>query len=232
MSDNKSIDKIFSFNFERIQTEFLMARDLFEKYKIKNTVAIFGSARARIDDKRSKKYYEAAYNLANRLATWSKQTYLPDTLEKFYICTGGGGGIMGAANHGAFDAGEKNLGLNIVLPREQMANPHITKELCITFNYFFVRKFWLINLAEAFVIFPGGFGTCDELFEVLTLLQTHKAHKAVPVVFFGKKFFSEVLNTKMLEKSGYISKDDKKLFILTDSIDEAFNYITTNLKRN
>ena len=222
-----NIEKVFSYQPEKFQEEFARAKEAFDKHGIKNTIAVFGSARAKPEDKLSKKYYEATYELSKRLALWSKEKYKDNKEEKLYICTGGGGGIMGAANRGAHDAGEINLGCTILLPKESKPNPYITEGLSIPFDYFFIRKFWLINLAEAFVIFPGGFGTFDELFEILTLAQTHKMHKTVPFVLFGKKFFEKFLNIKLLEEHGYISDKDKNLFILTDSIDEAFNHITS-----
>ena len=139
---------------------------------------------------------------------------------------------MEAANRGAHDAGEPSAGFNIILPHEQGANPYIPDDYVFWFHYFFVRKFYFAYLAKAFIIFPGGFGTMDELFEILTLAQTQKMQKLPPFVIFGKEFFEKVLNFDMLLKHGFISPEDKDLFILTDSVDEAFEHITENIKRS
>ena len=201
----------------RILTEFSEAKSRLEKLKINNTIVMFGSAR--IKDKATtthmldiaKKsnltdttsienkdyianYYEKTRELSFKLATWSKNMYANSAKpeDKFYICTGGGGGIMEAGNRGAFEAGEKSLGFNITLPFEQNANPYLDPAYTFDFQYFFLRKFWFSYLAKAFVVFPGGFGTLDELFEVLTLIQTHKMKKKLPIVLFGKEFFTSV----------------------------------------
>ena len=139
---------------------------------------------------------------------------------------------MEAANKGAAEAGEPTAGFNIQLPFEQCANPYIPEELVFQFHYFFIRKFYFAFLAKAFVIFPGGFGTFDELFEILTLAQTHKMQKIIPFVIFGKDFYEKVLNIELLLEHGLISESDQDLFILTDDLDEAFNHITTNIDRN
>ena len=219
----------------RIFEEFIKTKNKLEKSDIKNTIVMFGSARIKPDDqnKRAREYYDAACKLANRLALWSKETFLNrPPKDKYYICTGGGGGIMEAANKGAAEAGEPTIGFNILLPFEQGANPYIPKDLVFNFHYFFIRKFYFAYLAKAFVIFPGGFGTLDELFEILTLAQTNKMQKTPPFVIFGKEFFGKILNFDMLLEHGLISASDKDLFILTDDLDEAFEHITANIKRD
>ncbi|MCL2862149.1 MAG: TIGR00730 family Rossman fold protein [Firmicutes bacterium] len=219
----------------RIFEEFIKTKNKLEEEFIKNTIVMFGSARIRhnSENKLAKPYYDAAYELAKRLAVWSKETFKDcHPRDKFYVCTGGGGGIMEAANKGAAAAGERTVGFGITLPFEETANPYIPNELDFHFHYFFIRKFYFAFLAKAFVIFPGGFGTLDELFEILTLAQTHKMQKTPPFVIFGKKFFEKVLNFDMLLEHGFISKSDKDLFILTDCLDEAFEHITKNIGTN
>ena len=218
----------------RIFEEFVRTKEKLEQESIKNTIVMFGSARIKPDDKNEKAraYYEAAYQLSNRLAQWSQKTFAEKPpKEKFYICTGGGGGIMEAANKGAAAAGEPTIGFNIKLPFEECANPYIPDDLVFAFHYFFIRKFYFAFLAKAFVIFPGGFGTMDELFEILTLAQTRKMQQTIPFVIFGKSFYEKILNFDMLLEHGLISESDRELFILTDDLDEAFNHITTNISR-
>ncbi len=233
----------------KILLEFLETKSKIDKHNIKNIIVHFGSARilpldvakeslekAKLENKdlsyykdqvEISQYYELSRKLSYKFALWSKT--LPSH-KKCYMCSGGGGGIMEATNLGAFEAEEKNLGFNIVLPFEQDANPYITKDLIFNFNYFFLRKFWFSYLAKALVVFPGGFGTIDEMFENLTLLQTHKMKKRIPVVLFGTEFFNNLLNFDTLIKYGLIKKSDMDLFIITDSIDEAFNYVINNIE--
>ena len=216
----------------RIFEEFNKTKEKLEKENIENTIVMFGSARIKPDDANShnRVYYVAAQTLAYKLASWSKQTFAnKPPQDKYYICTGGGGGIMEAANRGAADAGERSIGLNISLPFEQAANPYIPEDLVFMFHYFFIRKFYFAFLAKAFVIFPGGFGTLDELFEILTLSQTQKMQQIIPFVLFGKDFYSKVLNIDMLLEHGLISESDRDLFIITDDIEEAFAHITQNI---
>ncbi|MCL2255562.1 MAG: TIGR00730 family Rossman fold protein [Firmicutes bacterium] len=219
----------------RIVNELAETKKRLEDEKIRNTIVMFGSARIKHDttDERNKAYYDATFELANRLASWSKEKFKNRPEEdKYYICSGGGGGIMEAANRGASAAGEKSTGFTIKLPFEEKANAFIPKELVYDFHYFFIRKFYFAYLAKAFVIFPGGFGTLDELFEILTLSQTQKMQKTPPFVIFGKQFFEKIINFDMLLEHGFISKEDKELFILTDSVDEAFEHITKNIGAN
>ena len=152
-------------------------------------------------------YYEDARSLACRLTDWSKGLE-EGTHRRFLVCTGGGPGIMEAANHGALEAGGINVGLNISLPHEQNDNPYITRELNFEFHYFFMRKFWFVYLAKAIVIFPGGFGTLDERFELMTLVQTKKLNKSIPIVLFGKEFWHCVLNLVALVEDGTIDAND------------------------
>ena len=137
--------------------------------------------------------------------------------------------MMEAANKGAHLAGGKSIGLNISLPREQFPNPYITEELKFEFHYFFIRKFWFAYLAKAMVILPGGFGTLDELMEVLTLIQTHKLRKKMPVVIYGREFWDEVIDFKTLIKWGTIEAEDLNLFHFSDSVDDAFTYLTSRI---
>ncbi|MGV3278768.1 LOG family protein [Rickettsiales bacterium LUAb2] len=233
----------------RILSEFIEPESRLAKYNIENIIVFFGSARilpeeaakkelelalASKDQNRintaneklaSSKYYEQTVALSNRLANWSKEHG-----NNFFICSGGGPGIMEAANKGAYLAGCHNIGFNINLPFEQYANPYITPDLIFNFNYFFMRKFWFTYLAKAIIVFPGGFGTIDELAEVLTLIQTKKVTKHLPIVLFGNNFFNELINFDFLEKNHLINKEDRDIFFQTSDLDEAFNYITERLE--
>lgn len=175
-------------------------------------------------------YYEAARELARELTQWSMS--LPDKRRRFIVCSGGGPGIMEAANRGARDAGGASIGLGISLPFEQTLNPYITRDLQFEFHYFFVRKFWFIYLAKALVAFPGGFGTMDELFETLTLIQTLKLQKSLPVVLYGSEFWNKVINFEAFIEYGTISRKDLKLFRIVDSTEEAKAYIVEQLTKN
>lgn len=175
------------------------------------------------------KYYESTVDLSYKLTKWSQKLH---PHNRFVICSGGGPGIMEAANLGARKAGGKTIGLNISLPYEQNVNPYISKNLSFEFHYFFMRKFWFAYLAKALVIMPGGFGTLDELFEILTLVQTKKMRKKMPIVIFGKEFWSHILDTDRFLSRKLISKDDLGLFKLVDSVDEAFNFLKSELSKN
>ncbi len=173
-------------------------------------------------------YYEASRQLAHELTRWSMDTIeRPD--RRFYICSGGGPGIMEAANRGASEAGGKSVGLGISLPFEQHANPWVTKDLNFEFHYFFVRKYWFLYLAKTMVVFPGGFGTFDELFEMLTLVQTKKTRKNIPIILFGSAFWNELINFDVLVRWGVISEEDINLFKIIDTVDEARDYIIKEL---
>jgi uncharacterized protein (TIGR00730 family) len=173
-------------------------------------------------------YYTAAVELAERLTKWSLER---DATGKspYTICSGGGPGIMEAANRGAHQAGGKSVGLGISLPHEQGVNEYVTDDLKFEFHYFFVRKFWFVSMAKALVAFPGGFGTMDELFETLTLMQTGKVEK-YPVILFGSHFWNAVINFDTLVEWGVISPDDVKMFKIVDEVEEAANYIIERLE--
>jgi uncharacterized protein (TIGR00730 family) len=172
-------------------------------------------------------YYEDARLLARKLTEWSKS--LSGQERRFIICSGGGPGIMEAANRGASEASGLSIGLNISLPFEQTSNPYISRELNLEFHYFFVRKFWFVFLAKALVVFPGGFGTLDELFELLTLVQTGKTKKEMPIVVYGSDYWKEVLNFDALKKWGTVSPEDLNLFSFFDDVDEAFEFLRDDL---
>jgi uncharacterized protein (TIGR00730 family) len=174
-------------------------------------------------------YYEDAVEIARMLTDWSKN--LKGSKHRFLICSGGGPGIMEAANKGAALARGISIGLNIEIPFEQAANPYISRELSLDFHYFFMRKFWFVYLAKALVIFPGGFGTMDELMEVLTLLQTNKLHKPMPVLIYGSKYWKEVINLPAMVKWGTISPQDVNLLHFADTPAEAFEYLRAQLEQ-
>lgn len=174
------------------------------------------------------RYYEDAVELAARLTAWSKNL---ESKHRFVVSSGGGPGMMEAANRGALKAGGKSIGLNISIPMEQFSNPYITPELNFEFHYFFIRKFWFVYLAKGLVIFPGGFGTLDELFEVLTLIQTEKIKKQLPIVIYGTKYWDQVINFDALVKYGTVSKTDLDLIKFCDTVDEAFAYLKDKLTR-
>jgi uncharacterized protein (TIGR00730 family) len=230
----------------RVLAEFIHPEDKFKAAGIKNTIVMFGSART-VSEKQCKKRkslpgesfekcinaskaYDSCVELSRRITEWSNK--IKDPEKRFYICSGGGPGMMEAANKGAFLGKAPTIGLNISLPFEQHPNPYITPELCLEFHYFFVRKFWFLYYAKALVAFPGGFGTFDELFELLTLIQTKKINKKVPIVLFGKQFWNDVVNFDAFIEYGVISPEDLKLFRIIDTVDEAFDYITSELVKN
>lgn len=175
------------------------------------------------------RYYEEAVELSKLLTKWSKRLRQHN---RFVICSGGGPGIMEAANKGAYLEGGKSVGLNISLPFEQFANPYISKDLNFDFHYFFMRKFWFVYLAKALIMFPGGFGTLDELMEVLTLLQTNKIKKRITVVLYGSSYWRDVINFSRMVDFGVIGPSDLRLFTYADSPEEAFKYLTKELRRN
>jgi uncharacterized protein (TIGR00730 family) len=233
----------------RILAEYLEPLSRFKRYGVQDTIVFMGSARllsreaaeaalaaaertgsdlvaARVALELSA-YYEAARELSYRLTLWSKK--LDHNERRFVICTGGGPGIMEAANRGASEAKGLNIGLTISIPASEFDNPYVSRELHIHFHYFFMRKFWFVYLAKAVVLFPGGFGTLDEFFEMLTLVQTRKMKKRMPIVLFGAKYWNEVVNFDALVKYGTISPGDVGLFHRTDSVDEAYDLITRGL---
>jgi len=233
----------------RMLAEYLHPESRFEDMRISDTIVFFGSARtlsrekalialeaarehggdlARAErDLEMSRYYEECRELARRITEWSKS--LEQKKRRFVVCTGGGPGIMEAANRGASEAKGINVGLGISLPFEQHGNEWITRQLQFEFHYFFMRKFWFVYLAKALVAFPGGFGTLDEFFEVMTLVQTGKLRKKMPIVLYGTTFWDEVVNLDALVRFGTIDAADLNLFHKTDSVDEAFEFITGEL---
>lgn len=236
----------------RILSEYIEPDARFEAQNVEDTIIFFGSARTlpkdvaeeklaearknNADVKRAEmdlhmsRYYEDARELGRRLTEWSKG--LEGSKKRFVICTGGGPGVMEAGNRGASEAKGLNMGFNITLPFEQHQNPYITRQLSFEFRYFFMRKFWFMYLAKAMVAFPGGFGTMDELFEALTLIQTDKVHKKLPILLYGKEFWNDVMNLDALVKYGTISAEDMELFQFTDSVDEAYDFLTSQLEEH
>jgi uncharacterized protein (TIGR00730 family) len=175
------------------------------------------------------RYYEEARQLARMLTEWT--ITLPGKRARFVVTSGGGPGIMEAANRGAREAGGKTIGLNIRLPFEQMPNPYITPELNFEFHYFFMRKYWFAYLSKALVVFPGGFGTLDELFEILTLAQTQKLAKKILVIVYGKEYWMKVLNLEHLVEAGAIAREDLDLFSFADTPEEAFQLLKEGLTK-
>ena len=239
----------------RVMSEMMEPHLRFKKYGVRNTVVMFGSARTlppdvarkqleeakvlakagQCDDSecalrlrvaeinlRSSAYYEACRALSFEMTKWSLS--LPEW-QRFLVCSGGGPGIMEAANLGAHQAGGRSIGLGIALPFEQEHNPYITPELDLEFHYFFVRKYWFLYLAKALVAFPGGFGTFDELFEMLTLIQTGKTKKHFPVLLFGSAFWKSAVNFETFHEWGMVAPNDRDLYIHVDSVEEARDHL-------
>lgn len=235
----------------RLLAEYLEPLERFEDHDIKDTILVFGSARIKSREQAEQalaaakssgeniaqaekdlahsRYYEETRELTRRLTEWSKSVCEDDC--RFVICSGGGPGIMEAANRGASEARGENIGLGISLPHEQHNNPFITRALDFQFHYFFMRKFWFLYTAKAVVLMPGGFGTFDEMFETLTLVQTGKIRKKMPIVLYGTDFWDRVFNFDALVEFGTISPEDLNLFHRADSVDDAFDFITTQLDR-
>jgi uncharacterized protein (TIGR00730 family) len=233
----------------RILAEYVEPKARFERHRVDDTIVFMGSARipskasaeAALRDAgergtdlqrahtmlRMSVYYEAARELARRFTLWSKN--LGETERRFVVCTGGGPGIMEAANRGAAEAAGINVGLTISIPLEEFDNPYVTRDLAFHFHYFFMRKFWFAYLAKAVLVFPGGFGTLDELFELLTLVQTRKLRKPMPIVLFGTEYWKEIINFDALADHGTINRADIDLMFRTDSIDEAYDWIVQQL---
>ncbi len=179
---------------------------------------------------KSAPYYDMAVELAEELTSWSMSLDIEDQ-RRFVMCSGGGPGIMEAANLGAHKAGGKSIGLGISLPFEQGINPYVQDSLKFEFHYFFVRKYWFVLLAKAFVAFPGGFGTMDELFESLTLVQTKKVNQEPLIVLFGSEFWKSLINFDLLVEWGTVSKEDLKLFKIVDTVKDARDHIIRELTK-
>jgi len=208
----------------RIVAEYLEPAARFRKHDVHNIIVFWGSARKL---PKLSKYYEDAEKLAYMVTEWSKK--LGEGKRQFLVATGGGEGIMGAANKGASKAGGKSVGLNITLPFEQAPNQYITRELTIQFHYFFMRKFWMVYLAKALIAFPGGYGTLDELTGVLTLIQTGKPKKKMPIILYGSDYWNKVIDFNEMVKWGTIDKKDLDLFKICDTPEEAFDFLTKKL---
>ena len=233
----------------RLLAEYLEPRKRFEEQQVRDTILFFGSARtvarddalAALEKAKSgdgdvaraeiqlemSRYYEDTRELAARLTLWSKA--LKGTERRFVVCSGGGPGIMEAANRGASEAKGENVGLCISLPHEPTGNGYITRKLAFEFHYFFMRKYWFLYLAKAMVIMPGGFGTLDELMEALTLIQTQKMTKRMPIVMYGSEYWNQVVDFDAMVRFGMIDAVDVELLHFTDSVDAAFDYITAQL---
>lgn len=216
----------------RLLAEYLYPLQQFESKHIERAIIFFGSARCRPHggngNPLTEKFYEDSRSLAKMLAEWSME--LPKK-QQFHICTGGGPGIMEAANRGAYEAGMESIGLNISLPHEQEPNPYIAHNLNFEFHYFFFRKFWFVNLASALIAFPGGFGTMDELMEILTLCQTRKVTKPLPIFLYSTEFWTKLVNFDYLIEMGMIEAEDMNLFKFLDSPEQAFKSITEDLTK-
>lgn len=214
----------------RILSEYQEPLTRLKEFKVNNTVLFFGSARTKPKSSKSvlAKYYWEAEELAFMLAEWAIK--LKPKGKNFVICTGGGGGIMEAANRGATRAGGKSIGMNISVPTEQYPNPYISPELAFEFHYFFMRKFWMVEKARAIVAFPGGFGTLDEVFEVLTLTQTEKIRRdEICVLLYGEEYWREIMNLEALAKHEAIDPDDLNLFSYCSNPQEAFDFLKSQL---
>jgi uncharacterized protein (TIGR00730 family) len=243
----------------RILAEYLDPLNRLRQANIGDTIVMFGSARiqsreralahlqqvqarargkrtpewrAKISASRSllqmSRYYEDARELSHRITSWAMT--LGNQPRRFVMCSGGGPGIMEAANRGAAEAGGPSVGLSIQLPHEQTSNPYITPHLNFYFHYFFMRKLWFAQMAKALIVFPGGFGTMDELWEMLTLLQTNKLSSHHLILIYGRKYWDKVLDWRHMVRSGTVSERDYKLLQFADSVDEAFNHVRRDLE--
>jgi hypothetical protein len=216
----------------RILSEYLWPLSHFQEEKVQDTIVFFGSARIS-EHGRLARYYREARELARSVTEWATEIsgdpQRPSATRRFVVCSGGGPGIMEAANRGAEDAGGLSVGLNIGLPFEQRPNPYVTPELSFEFHYFFMRKFWFAYLAKALVVFPGGFGTLDELTEILTLAQTKKLESKICIVLYGSDFWNEILNFPAMVRHGVISERDLDLFKFADDPAAALRILKDEL---
>ena len=175
------------------------------------------------------RYYEEARLLSHKITAWALS--LGPRPRRFVVCSGGGPGIMEAANRGAYEAGGKSIGLSIELPHEQFANPYISPELSFNFHYFFMRKLWFAQIAKALIVFPGGFGTMDELWEMMTLSQTGKMPKHTLILIYGRKYWNDIMNLKAMVRWGTISQVDYDQLQYADNVDEAFEVVRSGLEK-
>jgi len=210
----------------RILAEYLEPLQTLCREQGHETIVFFGSARITSNGPLGR-YYQEARELARMITTWSKG--LRSHAHRYMICSGGGPGIMEAANRGAADAGGRSIGLNIWLPHEQRPNPYITRALSFEFHYFFMRKLWFAHLARALVVFPGGFGTLDEMMEILTLKQTQKLDRPIIVLLYGSQYWNEIINFEALVRHGMISREDLELFTFADDPPTALGLLQKGL---
>lgn len=211
----------------RILSEYLFPLESFNKHQIDSTIVFFGSAR--IENKNDtpiNKYYSKAKNLSYKITKWNLEKF---DGKKFVVASGAGPGIMEAANQGAYEAKGKTVGLGISLPFEQTNNKWITKGLNFVFHYFFMRKFWFIYKTKGIVVWPGGVGTLDEFFDIITLIQTKKIIRNIPIILFGKDFWDGLIDWDRLIENKVISKSDLDLFVIINSVEEAFEYLKQNM---
>jgi uncharacterized protein (TIGR00730 family) len=211
----------------RILAEYLEPLHRFRLANIRDTIVFFGSARLTADGPLGR-YYHDARELARLLTLWSQS--LQSGAHRYVVCSGGGGGIMEAANRGATEAGGRTIGLNISLPHEQRPNAYLTPQLTFEFHYFFMRKLWFAHLARAMIAFPGGFGTLDELMEILTLAQTRKLDRPIPVILYGRSYWEEILNFEALVRHGVIAREDLALFAFADDPATALQLLQGKLE--
>jgi len=244
----------------RILAEYLEPLARLRKEKVADTIVMFGSARIHSRDRalehlhevernsRGKRngvwrrkisdaranlqmsgYYEEARELSKRITQWAMT--LGTNPKRFVICSGGGPGIMEAANRGAAEAGGSSIGLSIQLPHEQRPNPYISRELNFCFHYFFMRKLWFAQMAKALIVFPGGFGTMDELWEMLTLMQTDKLSSHHLILIYGRQYWDKVLNWRHMVRTGTINEREYKLLQFADTVDEAFQHVRADMEK-
>jgi uncharacterized protein (TIGR00730 family) len=245
----------------RILAEYIDPMNRLRLANVADTIVMFGSARIQPRDKalsalkriqkaargrrngpwRTKltaarsivgmsRYYEEARALSHRITTWAMT--LGSNPKRFLICSGGGPGIMEAANRGAAEAGGYSVGLSIQLPHEQRPNPYISRELNFCFHYFFMRKLWFAQMAKALIVFPGGFGTMDELWEVLTLLQTGKIDSQHLILIYGREYWNKVINWRHMVRTGTVSERDYRMLRFADTVDEAFEHVRTEMEKH
>jgi uncharacterized protein (TIGR00730 family) len=210
----------------RIMAEYLQPLRAFREAHVSETVVFFGSSRLRADGPNGR-YVAEATELARLVTEWSLS--LPQNGHRLVVCSGGGPGIMEAVNRGASLAGGRSVGLNIGLPHEQRPNPYITPELSFEFHYFFMRKLWFAHLARAIVVFPGGFGTFDELFEMLTLAQTRKLDRNILILLYGSTYWKEVINFDALVRHEVIAAEDLNLFSFVDEPHAALQLLQNGI---